>query len=256
MSAMSTVATKKRRKYANSFKIKMISEMKASREDGIPRLSKQYQVPEDTLRFWKYHPAAIMEAKSRGGKVLEQSRNRSGRYPVLDKMLFNWFVEERCKDKPLPVSIEMIVEKASQFVTKANIQLRKDKPVTAHYVRLWAKRFNVKLASYHGEALSSPTSSIQSWFSDAVPSILGEYKEENIFNCDELGLLYRSFYPKRTLCLPTEKPSSIKQSKERITVLLCASALGEKRNLVVIGRSRKPRKFDTIISRLPIVYCY
>jgi hypothetical protein len=119
---------------------------------------------------------------------------------------------------------------------------------------LSALRYNIKLAPCHGETINTPPASVQTWFWDVLPPILKEFSQENIFNCDELGLLYRSFFPKRTLCLSSEKPSSVKQSKERITVLLCASCIGEKRNLLIIGHSRRPRGYETHISKLPLTY--
>ncbi|KFD65021.1 hypothetical protein M514_22738 [Trichuris suis] len=52
--------------------------------------------------------------------------------------------------------------------------------------------------------------------------------------------------PDRSLVLKGDKCKSEKLSKERFTVLLCASATGEKLKPLVIGRSAKPRAFRNL----------
>ncbi|KFD64096.1 hypothetical protein M514_23806 [Trichuris suis] len=71
------------------------------------------------------------------------------------------------------------------------------------------------------------------------------FKEENIFNADECGLFFKAM-PDRSLALKGDKCKSGKLSKERFTVLLCASATGEKLKPLMIGRSAKPRAFRNL----------
>ncbi|CDW57420.1 tigger transposable element derived 6, partial [Trichuris trichiura] len=52
------------------------------------------------------------------------------------------------------------------------------------------------------------------------------FKEEDIFNADECGLFFKAM-PDRSLVLKGDKCKSGKLSKERFTVLFCASATGE-----------------------------
>ncbi|KFD69715.1 hypothetical protein M514_13301 [Trichuris suis] len=71
------------------------------------------------------------------------------------------------------------------------------------------------------------------------------FKEEDIFNADECDLFFKAM-PDRSLVLKGDKCKSGKLSKERFTVLLCASATGEKLKPLVIGTSAKPRAFRNL----------
>ena len=53
------------------------------------------------------------------------------------------------------------------------------------------------------------------------------YDQKNIFNADETGLLFKMI-PRKTLAFKGETCHGNKNSKERLTVLLCASIFGKK----------------------------
>ena len=66
------------------------------------------------------------------------------------------------------------------------------------------------------------------------------YSLNNIFSADETGMFFRSI-PNRSM---VEKGG--KKSKDRLTFLFCASAVGEKLKPLVIGKSLNPRCFKGI----------
>eukprot|EP00892_Ulva_mutabilis_P001725 jgi/Ulvmu1/11553/UM078_0046.1 len=77
----------------------------------------------------------------------------------------------------------------------------------------------------------------------SVPLLLkeGGYGEDDIFNQDETGLLWRQ-PPTRTLA--SAKKSGRKAEKERVTISLTCNASGtEKRELFIIGKAKRPRSF-------------
>jgi hypothetical protein len=55
------------------------------------------------------------------------------------------------------------------------------------------------------------------------------------------------------ICLKMKVLKGFKSSKERVTVLCCANIKGEKRDLLVIGKSKNPRYFKGVRS-LPVDY--
>ena len=63
----------------------------------------------------------------------------------------------------------------------------------------------------------------------------------NIFNIDETGLFWK-LLPERTLQFKGIDCKGGKHAKDRITILVGASALGEKLPLMVIGKSQKKKK--------------
>lgn len=109
----------------------------------------------------------------------------------------------------------------------------------------WFDRFKKRNAIVfqvlHGQAASSDIKAAEEFF-QKVEKLCENYKPEDIFNCDETGLFWKA-PPNKSLVQKYEKSSGIKYSKERITVLLCASANGEKLKPLVIGKSWKPRSF-------------
>jgi hypothetical protein len=82
---------------------------------------------------------------------------------------------------------------------------------------------------------------VSSW-RDNVHVVLSGYELCDVFNCDETGFFWRAV-PNRTLAAKGDACRGGKLAKERITVLLCCSALGEKLPSFVIGKSRMPRAF-------------
>jgi hypothetical protein len=78
----------------------------------------------------------------------------------------------------------------------------------------------------------------------------------DIFNADESGFYFRSTANK-SFVYENESCNGLKTSKERVTVLFCCSATGEKLKPLVIGKSRYPRIFKTNnldVKNLPVMY--
>jgi len=86
-----------------------------------------------------------------------------------------------------------------------------------------------------------------------LPEITKDYDIKNIFNCDETGLFYR-LMPNKTIAYKGENCHGGKQSKERLTVLLCANADGsDKLKPLIIGKAKNPRCFKNV-KNLPCKY--
>ncbi|XP_065681432.1 tigger transposable element-derived protein 2-like [Hydra vulgaris] len=91
-----------------------------------------------------------------------------------------------------------------------------------------------------------------SWNETTLPTLLLNYKLENIFNADEFGLFYKCL-PNKTYHLSQEKCFWGKNSKVRLTGIAAGSATGEKLPMFVIGKSKNPRCFKHI-KQLPCTY--
>ncbi|XP_029654861.1 tigger transposable element-derived protein 4-like [Octopus sinensis] len=73
------------------------------------------------------------------------------------------------------------------------------------------------------------------------------YTPENIYNCDETGLIFRGL-PDRTLSIGSKK------MKDRITVMVSCNMTGSNKHpLMVIGKRKNPRCFKGI-KTLPVNY--
>lgn len=87
-----------------------------------------------------------------------------------------------------------------------------------------------------------------------LPSILEEYEAEDIFNADETALYYTCM-PRRTLANNHNSAFGGKNSKDRLTLLLCCSMSGEKLPPLVVGKYKNPRCFRGVdVKQLPCAY--
>jgi hypothetical protein len=78
---------------------------------------------------------------------------------------------------------------------------------------------------------------------------------DDLYNCDETGLLYR-LLPEKTLSSKHDEIAAkgFKACKDRLTVLVTCNATGtDKQKLLVIGNAARPRCFRSINQRtLPV----
>ena len=74
--------------------------------------------------------------------------------------------------------------------------------------------------------------------------IIAQYESRDIFNADKTALFYR-IQTAQTFAMPGEKVYGQKIEKSRVTILVAASAEGEKLPLLCIGRVN--------LSRWPVV---
>ncbi|UYV83620.1 hypothetical protein LAZ67_23001706 [Cordylochernes scorpioides] len=116
-----------------------------------------------------------------------------------------------------------------------------------------------------GERFSLPRTTVRDIFTQAEkwkngasisPAIIDEhltnlngmlansgYDPANIYNAVETGLFFQ-LIPDRTLAHKDENCRGVKRMKQRIAVLLCCNSTGtDKRRLLIIGKSAKPRCF-------------
>ena len=84
------------------------------------------------------------------------------------------------------------------------------------------------------------------------PELLDKFPPENIFNANETGLFYK-LQPDKTPAFKGQKCSGSKKAKDRFTVLVGASMMGEKLPLVVVGKSKSPQCFKGVRS-VPLDY--
>ena len=103
-----------------------------------------------------------------------------------------------------------------------------------------------------GKSASVTTEMTASWNETTLPTLLSNYKLEDTFNADEFGLFYQRL-PSKSYQLSGEKCSGGKNSKVRLTGMAAASATGEKLEMFVISKSKKPRCFKNV-KQLPCRY--
>lgn len=79
-------------------------------------------------------------------------------------------------------------------------------------------------------------------------NILKDYSPDQIYNADETGLFFR-LMPDKTFEFKDKKCDGGKQSKDRLTALVCSNMSGnDKLPLLIIGKSLNPLCFKNVKS--------
>ena len=113
-------------------------------------------------------------------------------------------------------------------------------------------RNGISLKTIVGESTSVSKEMTAPWKETTLPTLLSNYKWEDIYNADEFGLFYQCL-PGKTNHFSGEKCSACKSSKIRLTGMAAANALGEKLSMFIIGKSKTPRCFK-YVKQLPCQY--
>ena len=161
-------------------------------------------------------------------------KERSQKYPELNKRVRQFFDE--CHQKGLPISGAYIKEQALLIAMELNLD---DFQASQGWLQSWLKREGLSWSLLCGES-ASVSQEVVDDFSNRIPEITEGYKPEDIFNMDESALFYRSL-PNRSFAPKGSKSHGGRKRKDRITMVLCLSATGEKLMPWIIGRSAKPR---------------
>ena len=179
----------------------------------------------------------------------DAKRLRKPSLETVDAALLQWFSHLRSSEPDFPISGEMILQKAVELASLDGCE----KPVTPSWVHRWKVRHGIVSKRLIGEASSVHVPTVDNWISNSVPLLICEFPLNNIFNVDESGLFWK-LLPNYTMAFKKEQVRGGKSAKNRVTVLVGASATGEKLPLMVIGRSKSPRCFPKDQSKLPVTY--
>ena len=95
------------------------------------------------------------------------------------------------------------------------------------------------------ESASVTTEMTASCNETTLPTLLYNYKLEDIFNADKFGLFCQCL-PSKTYHLSGGKCSGDKNSKVRLTGMAATSETGEKLEMFVIGKPKKPWCFKNV----------
>jgi hypothetical protein len=189
-----------------------------------------------------------IETSILNNETVTRKRKRCGKDEAVEKALKEWF--ERVREKDARIDGPVLKTKAENL---AKMMGKENFHATSGWFTRWQKRENIVYGKPQGETGDADSVAAESWIRDVWPDIISDYPPDCIYNADETGLYYRAL-PEHTYIFKNEKSKGVKTCKERITVLCCVSMSGEKKELLVIGKSKKPRCFKGV-KKLPVRYC-
>jgi hypothetical protein len=115
------------------------------------------------------------------------------------------------------------------------------------WLEAFRKRHCRQFCLLSGECARMDENVINHWKQN-LPNIIQGYDTRDIWNVDKTGLLWKGV-PNRNLVLQGEKSKAGKLAKERLTIALLCSVIGEKFKPLVIGKSKMPRAFNKELPR-------
>ena len=201
------------------------------------RQSDLLNIPRATLQKRIANEPNLREKSSLMNSVaLKKKRNRAGKDHEVETALKLWF--DKASGRNLPLSGPILKEKAASLA----MQLCKtDFKVTDGWFSRWKARNNIVYKRAHGESQSADHTGASIWCKDTIPQLLQAFHSQDIYNADETGLYFRAT-PDGSLVFRSTALKGSKKAMERVTLLVCANMNGsDRRKLVLIGKSKKPR---------------
>ncbi|EIN10152.1 DDE-domain-containing protein, partial [Punctularia strigosozonata HHB-11173 SS5] len=169
--------------------------------------------------------------------ALATSRPRVVTRPDVEKALYKWIksMEERGEI----YSGAMLMEKRARFEKHLNVP--ESECLHGHgWINSFKKAYGIREHVRHGEAGSLDPEMVEAE-RVRVREKLARYRPEDRFNADETGLFA---YAPPDRGLATAQMSGKKKERFRITLLFACNSTGsEKRPIMFIGKSKKPRCF-------------
>lgn len=194
----------------------------------------RFGIPASSLSTILGSKDAIRNAM-KAGTSSKKKKLKSSTYPDVDKAVFTWFLDMRAQN--VPISGAVLQQKARDF---ACILGHDDLTASNGWLQGFKSRHGVVGKVISGESASADQDGASSWVNNELPKILDRYEAADLYNADETALFFQML-PSRTLALKGDRCHGGKQSKLRVTVLLCTNSDGsDKRVPLVIGRSSGP----------------
>ena len=158
-------------------------------------------------------------------------------YESINEALYTWFQAKRAQN--LTPTGPLIMEKARMLAEEMGFS---NFSASNGWFDRWRKRYNILHTPLSGESADVDQATLDDW-DQRIPSVIAGYALEDVFNCDETGLNYRTL-PTKSYVGAGDSRKGIKLQKDRLTVLVACSATGERLPLLVIGKSANPRCFS------------
>lgn len=168
-----------------------------------------------------------------------KTKIRSAKFEAINELTYNWFTQVVAKN--LPVSGAMVQEKAREIAIENG---DKDFKASNGWLESFKNRHQLTFSAVCGESKDVNMQPVND-FVEKLPELIAGYKIEDIGNCDETALFFRAL-PRKTLHKKGDKCYGGKQSKERLTILLCCFADGKFEKPLVIVKSQNPRCFKSV----------
>ncbi|KAJ5368085.1 uncharacterized protein N7496_007845 [Penicillium cataractarum] len=170
------------------------------------------------------------------GPATGSFRQQPPQWPILEARLFEWL--KRARETGELSTGDAIFNKAREIWPQITEYANRAPPAFSHgWLAKFRKRFEASLSKGQQDGVLPAPPRNQRKELQALRTLAGEFKEENVYNIDETGLLWRKA-PFDTL---PSGPNELKKDRAHICLMVCTNATGSDRiPLWVIGHKEMP----------------
>ncbi|GFU08658.1 tigger transposable element-derived protein 1 [Trichonephila clavipes] len=228
---------KKHQRQSISLETKIAILDRLRKEEGSTAIGKHFNLGESTVRAIKKNEAAIRKSVISGTKLSTKfaSYTRDVLLERTERAIAIW-IEEQIQRR-IHVSGYLIQEKALQFYksmkqsepSTSTCQAGKEFSASKGWLTGFLKRNALHNIQITGESTTADEGAAKI-FPEELAKIIedGDYSANEVFNADETGVYWKKL-PNRTYIAKDEKTASgHKASKDRVTLLLCSNASGDR----------------------------
>ncbi|GFW30827.1 tigger transposable element-derived protein 1 [Trichonephila clavipes] len=242
---------KKHQRQSISLETKIAILYRLGKGEGSTAIGKHFNLGESTVRAIKKNEAAIRKSVISGTKLSTKfaSYTRDVLLERTERAIAIW-IEEQVQRR-IPVSGYLIQEKALQFYksmkqsepSTSTSQAGKEFSASKGWLTGFLKRNALHNIKITGESATADEGA-EKIFPEELAKFIedGYYSADQVFNADETGHYWKKL-PNRTYIAKDEKTASgHKASKDRVTLLLCSNASGDRMlKPLLINKSLRPR---------------
>lgn len=177
-------------------------------------------------------------------------RQKSAKYPDLEKVVYEWFLQHQ---ERVNITGELILEKANEALKLLHPEDPANHRLSQGWLEKFKSRHGIKSYRRFGESGSVDMHDMENKL-ESIREKIDQFPRKDVFNMDETGLFYRL---QADHSLATKQLEGRKQDKERLTIVICCNEDGsEKIPLWIIGKYAKPRCFKNVnMNSLNCQYC-
>jgi hypothetical protein len=219
--------------------LKIVQEVEKNPGEKRVNIAKRLGLAPSTLNSIFTKRDEIQEQTEKCGNASKKRKTgRESTFAELESVLFTWYLQARALN--IPVDGTILRGKAKMIAAQLNIE---NFTASNGWIARFKDRHGLVYKTLAGESAAVDSESTEAWL-ERLPSVLRGYGRD-IYNEDEAGLFYNVLLIEPWLS--KESCHGGKNSKHRLTVLLCVNSDGSDKQVpIVIEKSPKPRCFKNV----------
>jgi transcriptional regulator with XRE-family HTH domain len=196
------------------------------------KLAEQYGVS-NTIVSIKKNEHSIINAVESNSSQNRRRKIKKTENEEVNNIILEFFIKFRAQN--IPVTGPMLQAKAAEIASSLQIE-----KFTASngWLKAFRRRNNINFRVLCGESANVDKETADDW-KIHLSAVVEGYATEDQFNTDEIAVFYRQL-PRKSMVYKGESCKGGKLAKERLSIMLCCSATGEKLKPLTIGNAPRP----------------